>query len=179
MADYLRANGEVAVRAYAGIGSRKTPRPVIALIERMAKAMADDRWVLRTGHAPGADQAFERGAGHRAEVYLPWPKFEQTAPLLARTVVDSPTREAMEISATFHPAWEHLTRGARMLHARNAHQVLGLYLNDPVAQVLCWTPDGKGDGGTGQAIRIAEAYGVPVFDLGKPELLAKAEAHFA
>lgn len=59
-----------------------------------------------------------------------------------------------------------------MLHGRNAHQVLGLYLDHPVSMVLCWTPEGKGGGGTGQAIRIAEAYGVTVYDMGRADVLA-------
>lgn len=63
-------------RAYTGVGSRETPEPALALIERVAKKLAADRWTLRSGHAPGADQAFERGAAHRAEIYLPWPDFE-------------------------------------------------------------------------------------------------------
>ena len=146
------------MQTYTGVGSRSAPRHVLNLIERMAEALAEDRWVCRTGHAPGADQAFERGAGHRAEVYLPWPKFEQAAPLTARTVVDCPTGEALEIAARFHPAWDALSRGARMLHGRNAHQVLGLYLDRPSDMLVCWTPEGSGDGGTGQAIRIAEGF---------------------
>ena len=142
-------------------------------MERVAATLAERRWICRSGHAQGADQAFERGAGHRAEVYLPWPRFEQAAPLIARTVVDSPTAEAIELSGRFHPAWESLKRGAKMLHGRNAHQVLGLYLDAPASMVLCWTEGGLGGGGTGQAIRIAEAHGVPVYDMGNPDVLAE------
>lgn len=162
-------------RAYAGIGSRDTPRSVLKVMERIAEQLAERRWVLRSGHAQGADQAFERGAGHRAEVYLPWPKFEPQVPLVARTVVDSPTGEALELSAQYHPAWDSLKRGAQMLHGRNAHQVLGLYLGDPVEFVLCWTPEGTGGGGTGQALRIAQAHAVPVYDLARPEALERVE----
>jgi len=32
---------------------------------------------------------------------------------------------------------------------------------------LCWTKNGKSSGGTGQAIRIANDYKIPVFDAGK------------
>jgi hypothetical protein len=41
--------------------------------------------------------------------------------------------------------------------------------------VLCWTPDGaidktgKKTGGTGQAIRLAVAHGVPVYNLARPD----------
>ena len=160
-------------RAYAGIGSRQTPRPILKFMEQLAAQLAERRWTLRTGHAPGADQAFERGAGHRAEVYLPWPRFEPHVPLLARTVVDTPTGEALELSSQHHPHWEHLKQGERMLHGRNAHQVLGLYLNEPVAFVVAWTEQAAGGGGTGQALRIARAYEIPVYDLADPGVLGR------
>jgi hypothetical protein len=134
-------------------------------MEQIATKLHADRFTLRSGHAPGADQAFERGAGHRAELYLPWPGFEDSTPIKARTVVSSPTREAIDLSASHHPTWDGLKRGAKQLHGRNAHQVLGLYLDSPALLVVCWTPDALGGGGTGQAIRIAKAHGVDVHDL--------------
>jgi hypothetical protein len=33
--------------------------------------------------------------------------------------------------------------------------------------VICYTPGGRSGGGTGQAIRVAELYGIPVFDLAR------------
>lgn len=155
----------MSYRAYAGVGSRKAPRPVLKFMTQLAEQLAERRWTLRTGHAPGADQAFERGAQHRAEVYLPWPRFEPQVPITARTIVDSPIGEAHDVAAEHHPHWEHLSRGERMLHARNAHVVLGLYLNEPVAFLICWTEQATGAGGTGQAIRIAKALDIPVYDI--------------
>ena len=51
---------------------------------------------------------------------------------------------------------------------RNGCQVLGLNLDDPVDAVVCWTKDGKGGGGTGQAIRIAKSRNIPIFDIAIP-----------
>ncbi len=59
--------------------------------------------------------------------------------------------------------------------ARNSQQILGQNLNDYCAFVVCWTPDGaenattKQSGGTGQAIRIANHYGIPVINLYNPD----------
>jgi hypothetical protein len=39
-------------------------------------------------------------------------------------------------------------------------------LNDPVSFIVCYTPGGSGQGGTGQALRVARAYNIPVTDLG-------------
>ena len=153
------------MRVYAGIGARDTPPGVLQLMGHAAEALALAGWVLRSGHAPGADQAFEAGAGRAAEVYMPWPSFEKSVPLEAGYVMDRPSDAARSLAERFHPAWPTLRQGARALHARNAHIVLGPALNGPVAFVLCWTRGAAGQGGTGQATRIAEANGVPVFDL--------------
>lgn len=89
------------------------------------------------------------------------------------------------MAAAHHPAWERLGRGARSLHARNCHQILGRDLNDPAAFVVCWTPDGAttdpgpSTGGTGQALRIAAAHGIPVFNLARDEDLERVQTFVA
>jgi hypothetical protein len=54
--------------------------------------------------------------------------------------------------------------------------ILGKRLNDPVSLVICWTEGGKPKGGTAQGIRIAEHYGIPVFNLGIRDNLAFAKS---
>jgi hypothetical protein len=151
---------------YAGVGARTTPADVLALMREIAAALAADDWTLRTGGAEGADTAWEEGARHaagRVELFLPWPGFRGRA-----ADMDEPAPAAYEIAARFHPAWRHLGPGVRRLHARNTHQVLGAALDHPADMLICWTPRGAGGGGTGQAIRVARGYGVPVFDLAGP-----------
>lgn len=149
---------------YAGIGSRETPASAQARFALMAFDLADAGWILRSGGAEGADAAFEGGLAshHPREIFLPWPGFNAH-----RSRFCAPTREALELAAQFHPAWDRLTQGARRLHARNMHQILGADLQSPVAFVLCWTKEGKGAGGTGQALRLAQSRQIPVFDFGK------------
>jgi hypothetical protein len=72
---------------------------------------------------------------------------------------------ALAIAEHYHPAWHRLDQGGRLLMGRNSYQVLGPTLDTPVSFVVCWTSDGKASGGTGQALRIAADYGVPVFNL--------------
>lgn len=72
---------------------------------------------------------------------------------------------ALLIARHFHPAWERCSPGAQKLHTRNVPQVLGQTLSSPVRFVLCWTKDGGPTGGTGQAIRIANALNIPVLNL--------------
>lgn len=61
---------------------------------------------------------------------------------------------------------------------RNAFQVLGRGFAEPVEFVVCWTPKYSVDeagrvcdasGGTGQAVRIAYALGIPVYHLSRPD----------
>lgn len=155
-------------RSYAGIGSRSTPEIVLQAIEHAGYNFADVGLILRSGGADGADTAFENGAkrgnGTR-EIFLPWPRFNNNLSPLYH-----PSKEAFEMTKHFHPAWKRLSRAERSLMARNCHQVLGEHLDDPVLFVLCWTPDGKGKGGTGQAIRIAHHHQIPVFDMGDRSL---------
>lgn len=155
--------------AYAGIGSRQTPDGLMGVMRLIARTQARRGRTLRSGAAEGADSAFEAGcdAAHgKKEIYLPWDGFNARSAQEPGVfvLIDSP--EATAIASKAHPAWERLSQGARRLHVRNTYQVLGRQLNDPVAFVVCWTPDGKGGGGTGQAIRLAESHGIPVFDLG-------------
>jgi hypothetical protein len=176
--------GALATHAYAGVGSRQTPRDVLAVMEALAGQLAASGWVLRTGLSRGADQAFYCGAvtaGGRVELYLPWPGFEAGARLQGdeRTVrvTEWPSAAACELAARHQAGWHRLSREQRLLLARDAHQVLGADLRSHARLVACWTADGGLDGqglyedGTGQALRIAHDHGVPVFNLARPEHL--------
>jgi hypothetical protein len=164
---------------YAGIGSRRAPANVLTLANLAGRELADRGWTLRSGHAPGMDQAFEQGAGERAEAFLPWSSFEQKIPLRAGVVQQAPSDLAYRIAARFHPAWELLSRGSAALHARNVHQVLGADCVSPVQFVLCWTPGGGPHGGTGQAMRIAKAHDIPVFNLWEDNARLRVETMLA
>lgn len=165
-------------KTYAGIGSRETPHDVRVLMAKAASALYDHGYILRTGGAAGADAAFLSGAPYNAEVYLPWPGFtpqDGSACAFTGTGREAPTGEAHSIAAKHHPAWNRLSQGAKKLHARNVHQVLGANCDTPVHFVLCWTPGAQGGGGTGQAIRIAKAHGIPVFDLADTSVRERIE----
>lgn len=146
---------------YTGIGSRKTPQEFLNLFTRIAKYLSTKDYILRSGGADGADLAFERGAINK-EIYLPWKGFEGNS---SNLIVED--EKAFEIAAKYHPRWNYLSQGARRLQARNSHQILGWDLNSPSDFVICWTKGGKCNGGTGQALRLAKDYNIPVFDCGK------------
>jgi len=151
--------------AYAGIGSRKTPPSILYQMTDIAKGLAECSWTLRSGGAAGADSAFEEGATKK-EIFLASAEIPEAA---------------FEIASEYHPAWGGLQPYVKKLHARNAQQILGKNLDCTVKFVVCWTPDGAETettiktGGTGQAIRIANAYRVPVFNLANEGSLEKVK----
>jgi hypothetical protein len=137
-----------------------------AVMTKVAERLAAVGWRLRSGHADGADQAFEKGACGQADIFLPWASFNKQVPVLGEAY-RFPAQWAFDVAAEHHPKWEHLGQAVQKLMARNAHQLLGYDSREPkVSFVLCWTPEGAGNGGTGQAIRHARALDIPVFDMG-------------
>ena len=147
---------------YTGIGSRRTPPDICEKLRDLAAWFEREGFVLRSGGADGADAAFEAGVSDDAmkEIYLPWRLFNNnTSPLCS---VDE---AALKMAENFHPAWHRCKPAVRKIHARNCYQVLGKSLNMPSLFVICWTPDGKDSGGTGQALRVARAHDIPVLNL--------------
>ena len=152
------------MKYYTGIGSRETPPQMLVLMQAIAMGMHHKGYTLRSGGAEGADKAFETGCiavGGAKEIYLPWKRFNNN---LSPDYMVS--KEALEMASEHHPAWERCSEGAKKLHARNMYQILGLDLATPTNVVICWTKDAKGQGGTGQAIRLAQKYNIKVYDLG-------------
>lgn len=170
-------------RAYAGIGSRQTPPQVLAVMRDLGYAMDQRGYVLRSGGAAGADQAFYQGLPterrHRAQIFLPGSFFQgQRAGdhgFIDATQLPS-WRAALATVDRYHPAPERLSGFARALMARNAMQVLGPNLDEPVQFIAAWTPGGQVTGGTGQALRMAADLGVEVRNLGDPAVLQRAIA---
>jgi hypothetical protein len=149
---------------YTGVGSRTVPESIVKIIIGTAKFLSDLNITLRSGGADGCDKAFEIGSLNNKEIYLPWKGFNNS------TVEFYWPKEqeqlAHKMAATIHPAWEKLTQGAKKLHARNCHQVLGMDLMTPSKFTLCYTENGEKKGGTRTAIILSEMNNIPVFNLG-------------
>lgn len=151
---------------YAGIGARNTPEDILDVMENIAIALAEDTdYILRTGGADGADDAFLAGAEsvgeNKFELYLPWREYNDH--LGGHwTLKEEHYRHAW----LAHPNWDACSTGARKLHARNAKIVHGASAQVPVDFVVCWTENGAIKGGTGTAITMADTALIPVFNLG-------------
>lgn len=134
---------------YAGIGSRKTPDYILKKMTNLAKKLNDADLILRSGGANGADSAFEAGAKNK-EIFR----------------ADDATDESIKLASQFHPNWEACSDYVKKLHGRNVMIILGEDLKTPVKFLVCWTKDGKEEGGTGQALRVAKHYQIKIYNMG-------------
>lgn len=141
--------------AYAGIGARDTPKPVLEQMKWLGHMLALRGLTLRSGCAIGADMAFEAGCK------------EANGQMVLRASAQG--EQALAHAASFHPNWDACSHFAKHAHARNSLIMLGDMLDDPVRFVICWTDGGGIKGGTGQSLRIAAAHSIPVYNLWYPE----------
>ena len=140
----------IYTQTYAGIGARNTPSRVLSWMNEMATRRAANEWLLRSGGARGADYAFQSGAGKHCEIF---------------TASSDIPQWAFDVAEEYHPAWDRLSGYVRKLMARNSMIIFGEAGDDPVDEIICWTLGGEARGGTGQALRIAEDWNIPVTNL--------------
>lgn len=151
------------LKSYAGIGSRNAPTLIQLQMMYIGKVAGRSNVTLQSGGANGADLAFERGcdsAKGPKNIYLPWKGFNGNP-----SSKFSVSEEALVMAARLHPNWKACSRGAKLLMARNCYQILTESLSDPVDFVVCYTSDGRDKGGTGQAMRLASLFDVPIHNL--------------
>ena len=154
-------------KTYAGIGSRNTPIDILFLMEDIGKFLARCGYTLFSGHAQGADLAFETGCDRvngNKKIFIPWAGFNGSDSLYNKV-----TLKAREIAGKYCRNYAYLPNTTQLLFARNSYQVLGEDLDSPVDFIVCYTPEGKLKGGTSQAIRIAKDFEIPVFNFGNYE----------
>ena len=151
------------MKIYVGIGSRKCPPNILSQMEEIGKYLATNRWILRSGGSDGSDRAFETGcdvANGIKEIYLPWQNFNGS-----NSALFTQHKDAFILASTIHPAWDKLSYGAKKLHARNCHQLLGHNLKTPADIVICWTSEGKEVGGSATVLKLAKLNNIRIINL--------------
>lgn len=148
-------------RYYTGIGSRTTPPNFCQAMTIIAKTLDRFGYTLRSGHAPGADQAFEDGATKK-EIFLPWEGFEGSD-----SEFTEPSKQAIALSRKLFPHFPGVSQGTRKLISRNMHQLFGPNIQrSPITEfIVCWTPEAKLVGGTAYALKAANHFHIPIFNL--------------
>lgn len=164
-----------SIPAYAGIGARDTPEAELKRMKDVGEGLARLGYVCRSGGAIGADSAFERGcdrAGGLKEIFLT-PEHDRvkntfgTKPGYCTSHI---SQAQYDLAFQYHSTLHKRSKRVQNLMARNGSQVLGEDLDTPSKLVICWTEGGRIKGGTGQALRIAEAKDIPVLNLGDPRV---------
>lgn len=150
------------LRFYAGIGSRQTPDHILDKFEDIGQKLSEScQFVLRSGGAIGADDAFITGAFHNnehtVEVYLPWEGYNGYYDGMSKVI----PQWAFEMAEQNHDYWDRCGPGARKMHARNCQIVFGEHGDSPVDFIVCYT-----DGGTGMALRLAIKNGIKIYNFG-------------
>jgi hypothetical protein len=153
------------MKYYTGVGSRKTPLPVIKGMEEFAFGMAErlPDYTLRSGGAQGADSAFYRGCvegGGSSEIW---------SPRHEHVVEHEWARDFASLLCWERPL-NTMKPFIQTLIIRNMYQVFGEDGNSPSDFLIYWCPGnplGKGfeSGGTRYAVRAAHAAGVELFRL--------------
>ena len=153
-------------------------------MEAIARRHAVEGLVLRSGASPGADRAFQRGAeeaGGAVELYLPWPSYGchttgEEGPRKGEVLVFGvPLSRCLRARGAVSSP---LRRAARE-GARSCWPATPIRCSAPICEPLGALvvldsgrePRRRGPlrDGTGQALRIARAHEVPVFNLARPE----------
>lgn len=156
------------MRYYSGIGSRNTPKEICSEMTKLASILEQCGFILRSGNADGADQAFAEGVQKQAQIWLPWSSFNsdfrEDFPQHDYRVISLSDEAAWLSVSEFHPNAKNLSETSCKFMARNYRQVIGL--NEPNSEfVVCWTEDGLPRGGTAQALRIARARNIRVLNM--------------
>lgn len=154
----------------ACIGSRDLTPEQLGLCQEIGRLIALNGFELHSGNAPGADQAYASGANQvnpeLVHLHLPWPGFKREAVWRGNQVHVYPfdgVRFYVDIAAECHPKWDYLRDYAKKLHARNVSILMPA--RKKVDVCVAWPSERVGGGGTGQGMRIAEAYGIRLVDL--------------
>ncbi|WYV99132.1 DprA-like DNA recombination-mediator protein [Pseudomonas phage vB_PpuM-Amme-3] len=131
----------------------------------------------------------------RAELYLPWDGFNKHgrdgcfgANIVPELDCKITWEKAREIARSIHPAWDSVKkdgtpvmgRGPKALHTRNVYQVLGQTLDEPSRFLVGYAKldkQGNPKGGTATAMKLAERYGVTVYNLYKDEHFMKFDEY--
>ena len=171
---------------YTGIGTRieNLPKGIEHLMVQMGKGLAKRGYILRSGGASGADEAFERGcieAEGAAEIFLPWIRFRDRCQAVGEcryyTLAPSKFEEARKffVGSGIISHFGSMSDSSKKFHARNYYQVTGKtgQHSDFVVYYAPVNIKGEPLGGTRTAVMRARHLGIPTYNLGNEvELLA-------
>lgn len=99
---------------------------------------------------------------------------KSTLPNKHLAIIKNPSlqKELDDLASSLHGNWSKYDNFTRGMHHRNCHQILGYQLDNPVKGVITWCDlDNFGNymGGSRTALKLAERYRIPIFNLNTPD----------
>ena len=167
-------------KIYTGVGSRSTPLDQQNILTSLSKKLSSYGYTLRSGHAEGADMAFEKGT-RRRRVYAPWEGFNGFSGDIAEFTDDVYNFTAGEFEEHQKDGvyWKNIRDSTKKLMIRNVFQVIGHDFKNPVPSdfLMCWADVNEGEvqGGTGFTVHLAKKFDIPVFNINDPEDLKNSK----
>lgn len=168
----------MTVNQYAGLGASNTPDDVLCLMNDIGCQLSLKNVILRSNAKRGAASAFEAGCNsaypERKQIFLPFEGFNSRS-VNEPCVHIGDMKLASNIASRYNRRWRYLKAIERKIVAATTFQILGQDTRSVVRFLICWTGDGSLDGRktsggtTGQALRIATTYNVPIYNLYRDE----------
>ncbi len=151
------------MKYYAGIGARKAPEEALVQAAKIALALRQQGYILRSGGAKGCDSYFELSAEGDSEIFRTKDFKVGSEFVFPEWVDEEVVKHCWECDIS------QMRPFIAALVKRNMMQILGRHGDSPVDFVICWTPtidpcDEKA-GGTRYATRCALAHDIPIFNL--------------
>lgn len=154
---------------YTISGNREIPPQILNLLVEFVKDLDQRGYTMRTAGREGPEDTFEKAAT-RKEIHLPWRGF-----LDKESKFSFAPEAARVLAAKFHPSFDGLSRGVQTFLATDVRVVMGKDLKAPALFLITWSEDGaetpqektSRTGNAGQAIAVANALKIPVFNFGK------------
>jgi hypothetical protein len=166
-------------KACACLANAGAPQEKKVVFEKLAQFLVSRGFTVRTAGGKDGEDAFEKGAGEKLEVHIPWKNFDGRQSAFCKT-----SDEAKNVVRQFSPSFESLSKGVQTIIASKAHVVLGKELNTPILFLVVWSLDGAETkkectaktGFVSTPIKIAESLKIPVFNLKRDDALERIKA---
>lgn len=156
---------------YAVAGNKEAPLEILEKFKNIIRQLEAKGYTVRTG-CDGPIEEIADQIASKKELLLPWNTFNNKESKTSWTI-----ERAMHIAKAHHPTFDSVPKGVQKILAKNARLIMGDKMMSRAMFLVCWSEDGVEDkklktgktGFVGHTISIANAAGVPIFNLGNPE----------
>ena len=150
---------------YSGIGHRSTPEKVRDMMTSIGSQLAQMGFILRSGNAIGADQAWEEQVTRKMkEIFIVERK--KSCPF---GIIADVTQEQWDfVVSHYHGGMRAFSKQSayvQYLFLRNLNILCGKHLDDKVDFVAYWHEGEHCDGGTGHTVAMAKTLEIPCFNI--------------